>query len=132
MSVLVDSMVWSEAFRRKTATGPVFDAWADLVRQGEARIIGAIRQEVLSGIRERERFERVRKRLGRFPDLPLTDQHFERAAEFHNTCRSHGVQGSDTDFLICAAAEAYDLPVFTTDKDFKLCARHLPISLFEV
>jgi predicted nucleic acid-binding protein len=118
--------------RRKTAAGPVFDAWAELVRRGETRIVGAIRQKVLSGIRERERFERVRDRLSSFPDLLVNERHYERAAEFHNMCRAKGVQGSDADFLICAAAEAYNLPVFTTDKDFALYAHHLPVSIFEV
>ena len=40
-----------------------------------------------------------------------------------------GVQGSNTDFLICAAAERRGLPIFTTDADFTRFARLLPIEL---
>lgn len=115
------------AFRRKTASGAEVAAWAELVRSGEALIIGPVRQEVLSGIREPAQFERIRDGLRAFADLPLTQHHFERAAELHNTCRSRGVQGSATDFLICAAADLYDLEVFTTDTDFDHFAKRIPV-----
>jgi len=45
--------------------------------------------------------------------------------------RSHGVQGSNVDFLICAAAYSYRTAIFTTDNDFRHFARHLPIKLYE-
>ncbi len=92
-------------------------------------IIGPVRQEVLSGIREQAQFDRVRDRLRPFADLPLAAQHFERAAEFYNTCRTRGVQGSPTDFLICAVADMEGLRIFTADGDFQHYARHLPVDL---
>jgi predicted nucleic acid-binding protein len=39
------------------------------------------------------------------------------------------VQGSNTDFLICAAAERRNLPILTTDADFRRFAAILPITL---
>lgn len=100
-----------------------------LASRGQALIIGAIRQEVLSGIKYADQFKRVRERLEFFPDIPLAHGHYERAAEMHNACRAKGVQGSNTDFLLCAVAELEDLRVFTTDQDFGRYARHLPIKL---
>ncbi len=44
----------------------------------------------------------MRDYLPAFPDIELTSEDYELAAEFFNTCRSNGVKGSNTDFLICA------------------------------
>ena len=51
------------------------------------------------------------------------------AAGFFNLCRSKGVQGSNTDFLICAVAVRAKVSIFTLDKDFDLFSKHLPIVL---
>lgn len=92
-------------------------------------MFGPIRQEILSGIREQSQFERLRSRLQAFTDLPLLSADFERAAKFFNVNRKNGIQGSNTDFLICAVAERYDLSIFTTDGDFQLYQQHIPIRL---
>jgi hypothetical protein len=41
-----------------------------------------------------------------------------------------GRVGSNTDSLICAAAERRNLPIFTTDSDFTRFARLLPVELY--
>jgi hypothetical protein len=46
------------------------------------------------------------------------DTDYESAAELCIKCRKNGIQGSQIDFLICAAAKQLDVPIFTTDKDF--------------
>ncbi|HEV8377397.1 MAG TPA: PIN domain-containing protein [Tepidisphaeraceae bacterium] len=129
MSVLVDTPIWSQLFRRQSQKDPQVIQLRGLVERRQVLIIGAIRQEVLCGIRSAEQFARIRDGLRAFTDIVLSEQHFERAAEFYNTCRSRGVQGSSTDFLICAAAELGGLKIFTTDKDFPRFAQHLPIEL---
>ena len=73
MSVLVDSSVWSLAFRRKTVKSPEAIVLADLVARGEARIIGAVRQEVLTGIRDTVQFTRIRQRGHVCPVGPCAD-----------------------------------------------------------
>lgn len=70
-----------------------------------------------------------RERLAAFPDLPLATEDYVTAATVLNLCRAQGVQGSTTDFLICAAAVRHRLAIFTTDADFALFAAHLPIVL---
>jgi len=101
----------------------------ELIREMRAELLGVIRQELLSGIREAAQFEKLRGRLRAFPDLQVTAADHERAAEFFNQCRARGVQGSNTDFLICAVAERQQIPILTTDDDFGLFAQHLPIIL---
>ena len=85
-------------------------------------MIGPVRQELLSGIRDPAQFRKLRDHLRAFPDLPLATADFEYAAELFNLCRAKGVQGSNTDFLIGAIAVNHQLAILTTDKDF----HHLP------
>lgn len=101
----------------------------ELIREGRVTLIGPIRQEILSGIPERKQFERLRTRLAAFEDLPLERRHFETAAQFCNTCRSKGIQGSLVDFLICAVGHLESLQILTVDDDFELYQKHLDISL---
>ncbi len=129
MKVLVDTSVWSLAFRRRAPAHPAVDELRRLVGHGRAAIVGPIRQEVLSGIRETAAFERLRDHLRAFADEPITDADYERAAECFNTCRRRGLQGSNTDFLLCAVAERHHFPILTTDDDFARYARVLPITI---
>ncbi|MBW4670953.1 MAG: PIN domain-containing protein [Cyanomargarita calcarea GSE-NOS-MK-12-04C] len=131
MSVIVDTSVWSLALRRKTLDDEanVINNFRDLITDGRVFLLGAIRQEILSGIRHTEQFTRLRDYLRAFPDLELTIADYELAAEFFNTCRSNGVQGSNTDFLICATAVNRGYSIFTTDKDFQNFQVHIPIVL---
>jgi len=67
--------------------------------------------------------------LRAFPDLELGTDDYELAAEWFNLCRGRGVQGADTDFLICAVATRRGYPILTADKDFMSFKRFLPIAL---
>jgi predicted nucleic acid-binding protein len=96
------------------------------LRKNASAIIGPIRQELLSGVRTPEAFQRLRDALRPFDDEHLKREDFERAAEHFNTCRARGIQGSNTDFLLCAVAERRDLPILT---DFARFASLLPIQL---
>jgi predicted nucleic acid-binding protein len=131
MKVLVDTSVWSFALRRKRHpdNDRVASALAALVEDGRVAIIGAIRQELLSGIREQAQFERLRDHLRAFVDTVVTTEDHEEAAQVFNRCREKGVQGSNTDFLICAVAIRNGFAIFTTDDDFPRFSRVLPITL---
>ncbi|HZD10624.1 MAG TPA: PIN domain-containing protein [Candidatus Binatia bacterium] len=133
MTVLVDTSVWSLALRRKTESDllEVRELQA-LIDELRVQLIGPIRQELLSGIPNQNQFERLRERLRAFPDLQLSTADYERAAEFFNVCRGQGIQGSNTDFLICAVAAQHGYAILTTDKDFQLYQRHLPFQLHAV
>jgi len=132
MKVLVDTSVWSLALRRKDTkeTCEIVRKLSQLITNSLVVMIGPIRQEILSGISQEEIFASLRNKLEPFEDIEICSGDYETAAEFHNTCRRNGIQGSHTDFLICAVAHNYDLLVFTTDADFINYARFLPIKLF--
>ena len=133
MRVLVDTSVWSLALRRSGALAEedrsLVDELQGLIDDVRVAMIGPIRQELLSGIPSQTQFEDLRERLQAFEDLPLARDDYERAAGFYNTCRSRGVQGSQTGLLICAVGAGRGIPIFTFDKDFDLYAKHLPVSL---
>ncbi len=129
MKVLVDTSVWSLALRRRAPAHAAVDELRRLVASGRAALLGPVRQELLSGIRNQADFARLRDHLQAFPDEPLGVTDFERAAECFNLCRAKGVQGSNSDFLLCAVADRHQLPIFTTDDDFTQFAQVLPIAL---
>ena len=128
--VIVDSDVWSEAIRRKGRESLSVLALRSLVNEGEVVMIGPIRQEVLSGIKESERYEKIRDALRAFPSQRIEEPIFELAASFFNLCRSKGIQGSHTDFLVCACAVKWKTKILTKDKDFSRYAKYVPIELY--
>ena len=85
---------------------------------------------IIRRITEELQFQKLKRRLESFEDLPLISKNYERAAEMHNQCRRKGINGGHVDFLICSVAEYYHLAIFTNDKDFVYYANHLPITLF--
>src|SRR5947209_20606152 len=110
MLVLVDTPVWSLALRRKSEDLnrrelSLTQALAELIRDGRAQLVGVVRQELLSGIRDPQRFEKLRNYLSAFDDPALASGDCETAAAMHNRCRCRGVTGSALDFLLCAVAE---------------------------
>ena len=129
MKVLVDTPVWSLALRRRTPAHTAVDELRRLLAGGRVALVGPVRQEVLSGIRDRAAFQQLRNLLRAFPDESIIAEDYERAAECFNTCRAKGIQGSNTDFLLCAVAERYRMPILTTDEDFREFARVLPVAL---
>lgn len=131
MKVLVDTPIWSLALRRKKPVekAPAWSELAALVEDRRVAMIGPIRQEILSGIKDPSQFERIREHLRAFPDLALTSEDHEEAASFYNRCRQKGIQGSNTDFLVCAIAVRREYSIFTNDKDFAHFAKVLPIAL---
>lgn len=136
MTVLVDTTIWSLALRRRRATlsrdqARLVDEWRSLVLDGRAGIIGPIRQEVLSGVRSTEMFDRLRHHLAGFDCIDVGLDDYDQAACFYNTLRSAGVAGSAVHLLICAVASRADVSIFTTDRDFRRYADHLPIRLHE-
>jgi predicted nucleic acid-binding protein len=135
MNVLVDTSVWSLAFRRTRASSrwdaQMVEELTELIQEGRALLFGPIRQELLSGISDVRQFNTLRNGLRAFTDLSIHEPDYERAAEFSNSCRRAGVQGSHIDFLICSVAAGNSAAILSTDKDFSRYARHLPITLHE-
>jgi predicted nucleic acid-binding protein len=127
VKVLVDTCAWSLLLRRKSKAAlsddeqAMFAALTDAIQDGRVAMIGPIRQEVLSGIRETVQFEKLRGALEPFPDEPLTRVHYEEAARLFNVCRQRGVECGATDVLICSVAARRKWTILTSDAGLKRC-----------
>jgi len=134
VKILIDTCGWSLALRRPAATlDPAERQTVDLLRElvvdSRAVLIGPIRQEILSGVREQKTFDRLREHLRAFEEQPIGVEEYEEAARCANRCRATGIAGSGVDFLICAVALHRKLAILTTDGDFDNFATVLPITL---
>jgi len=134
VNILVDTSVWSLGLRRKSQTlssreKMLASDLAEIIREGRARMIGLIRQELLSGIKTSEQFEILRQYLRSFPDEPIDTSDYEEAAKAGNLCRAKGVAVSIVDILLCAVAMKREWGIFTTDPDFANYARVLPLEI---
>jgi len=121
MKVLIDTCIWSLALRRNT----IIDA-------PHVRELAALTKEfrvILSGVKSKKTYDLLKTNLGGFPDLMLKTEVFEEAALIYNINRKKGIQGSNTDFLLCAVSIMYEMPIFTADKNFLLFQKHSPIRL---
>jgi predicted nucleic acid-binding protein len=137
MIALVDTCVWSLALRRaKTDLNPqqqqTIKALQEMIVEGRVRLLGVVRQELLSGIRHKAQFDRVATALRTFEDVELEIPDYEEAAVADNRCRSAGLTGSTTDFLICATAIRRNWGIFTTDQDFARYEKVLLLTLVAI
>jgi len=130
VKILVDTCIWSIALRRSIKVeNHCFNELKELIKEVRVQLMGSIRQEILSGIKTKKQFHSVKSHLLAFSDLSLSETDYELAAEYFNLLRSKGIQGSNTDFLICAVSTNHKMPIFTLDKDFELFSKHIPIQL---
>jgi predicted nucleic acid-binding protein len=137
MLVLVDTPIWSLALRRRHAnlnpreqrlTGEL----RELIEDGRAQLVGPVRQELLSGLREESTFKKLRDQLRAFGQVALDVADYEEAARLNNQCRTRGIAGSAVDFLISAIALRRGWQILTTDGDFTRYATVLSLSLYRV
>jgi predicted nucleic acid-binding protein len=135
MMVLVDTSIWSVALRRKrhplsADQQQQLQRLEDIVTEGRVRLLGSVRQELLSGVRSQEQFVRLQDQLRSFPDVTLEIEDYESAAEISNSCRARGILGGPIDFLLCSVALRRGWAIYTTDRDFERYAKHIPLTLF--
>jgi predicted nucleic acid-binding protein len=91
VKLLVDTSVWSLALRRKNTASLSPDEQklkAELVQaiqDGRVAMLGLLRQELLSGIKEKAQFDKVKAALDPYLDEPInTADHDTRRASITN------------------------------------------------
>jgi predicted nucleic acid-binding protein len=135
--ILVDTSILSRVFRRRAAGAEekrVRARFEELLA-GDDRLglPGTVLQEILSGIRQEDQFDDLRRRLlASFTILNAdTDDHVE-AARLRNRCLALGLNASGPDCLIAVQAIRSDSALFALDRDFEDLSRHVPLKLHRV
>ena len=134
MKVLVDTPIWSLAFRKKIdkINNIAIKNLIELIQDRRVAIIGPVRQEILSGISDRNKYYEIKDKMSLFSDYSIKTDDYEFAAECSNECRRNGIQGSHTDFLICSVAIKNGWEIFTEDDDFFEYEKYVPIRIYRL
>jgi len=131
VNVLVDTSVWSLALRRDVP--PDIKAVRTLSRCIERQDVllttGIIVQELLQGFRGPKQRERIIEYFSALPLIvpDLTD--YIDAAALQTSCRRKGIQIGTIDALLAQLSIGHHLELLTTDRDFIMMAKHVPIRI---
>jgi predicted nucleic acid-binding protein len=127
LKVIVDTCVWSLSLRRRDETRmnaqeqQMVARLSDAIKDRLATIIGPVRQEILSGIRDQVQFSKTEALLDPFLDEEVATADYVNAARLFNACRSRGVECGATDILICAVAGRRQWDILTYDQGMIRC-----------
>ncbi|MGA3048046.1 MAG: PIN domain-containing protein [Terracidiphilus sp.] len=131
MKVIVDTCIWSLALRRRDKSRlsaedqQMVMQLTEAIQDRRAAIIGPIRQEILSGIRNRAQFAKTEGTLDLFRDEEITVADYVEAARFYNLCQDRGVQCGPVDILLCAVAARKQYGILTSDQALNRCVEVL-------
>jgi predicted nucleic acid-binding protein len=123
----VDTSVWSLALRRKSTAGltpeeqKLKSELVQAIQDGRVAILGLLRQELLSGIKEKAQFDKVKAALDPYLDEPILTADYEYAARVFNECRGNGLEAGTVDILICAVAVRRGWEVLSGDSSLNHC-----------
>ncbi len=132
MALLVDTCVWSLAYRRDTPPGqPEVSALRHaLTTHGDVVTTGVIYLEVLRGFVPPRAREIIRREFSNLEFLEPMRSDYEASADLATRCRSAGVQLGSIDALIAQLAIAGGHALLTTDQDFIHAAKHCDLYLW--
>lgn len=133
MRVLVDTSVWSLAFRKKQpSTEPSVEQLRELISSGHSiYYVGIILTELLQGIRSEIGFNQIEKHFDVLELLELKKEDYVCAAKLSQTCRKAGINAGTIDYLIAAACIEHSCSLLTTDRDFERIATVSPLLLLK-
>ena len=134
--IVVDTSVLSHVYRRLRLVGPekpeVRELRRLLIMDVPFFVPGAAYQQLLSGVREREHFERLLALTTHLPvRLATLDDHV-LAASISNLCRKNGIATDPVDCVIAAQALSTDAELLTLDEDFERMAPLCELRLWKV
>lgn len=131
MTLLVDTSVWSLAFRRDGSTHEPEVLVLSEALAGAAAVYttGLVLQELHQGFSGPRSAQAIIQRFQALPFISPDRQDHIAAAELRNVCRRAGVQIGTIDALLSQLCGRYDLTLLSTDQDFVHAARHVPFKL---
>lgn len=131
---LVDTSVWSLAYRRDTPpdVSQVAALRSALVGGEYVAITGMVLLELLRGFLPPQAQDRIMNDLAALELIEPTRDDYVEAARLANTCRRAGVQLGSVDALLAQLAISRDLEMLTTDRDFENAARVVPLQVWRL
>ncbi len=132
MSLLVDTSVWSLAFRRdeQASTQAVEVLRTALEGADQVFTTGLVLQELLQGFSGPKSRNQLIERFAALAFLqPDREDHIE-AAEVRNACRRNGVQIGTIDAVLIQLCLRHDLVLLSTDNDFRSASKHVKFRLW--
>jgi predicted nucleic acid-binding protein len=133
MALLVDTSVWSLAFRRDAdSDAPEVVALRSALGGAEPVVTtGLVLQELLQGFNRPRAHQDIVERFAALAlVVPDREDHIS-AADLRNRCRRVGVQIGTIDALLAHLCMRHELQLLTTDGDFTLAARHCPLRVWK-
>lgn len=134
MSLLVDTSVWSLAFRRdaEQSAPEVLALRNALLGAEQVFTTGLILQELLQGFAGPKARAQLLERLGALAFLQPDREDHSEAADVRNRCRRRGVQIGTIDALLIQLCRRHELTMLSTDRDFEVAARHVDFGLWRL
>jgi hypothetical protein len=132
MSLLVDTSVWSLAFRRDVPSdGAHVQVLRFALERGESVVCtGLVLQELLQGFAGAKARDGLLEHFSALPFISPDRSDYIEAAELRNHCRRNGVQLGTIDALIAQLCIRHDLTLLSTDADFLHAARFCPLRVW--
>jgi predicted nucleic acid-binding protein len=127
VSLLVDTSVWSLAFRRdaEVAVAEVKTLQHALEGADQVFTTGLVLQELLQGFAGPKARSQLIERFAALGFIqPDREDHVE-AAEVRNLCRRNGVQIGTIDAVLIQLCRKHDLVLLSSDNDFRSASRHI-------
>jgi predicted nucleic acid-binding protein len=132
VTLLVDTSVWSLAFRRDAAPSePEVLLLRDALFGSDVVVTtGLVLQELLQGFAGAKAGAMIVERFSALPLLQPGREDHIAAAELRNSCRRAGTQVGTIDALLAQLCIRHDLTLLSTDNDFKRIAKYCALRVW--
>jgi predicted nucleic acid-binding protein len=132
VTLLVDTSVWSLAFRRDhESLTPQVAALQSALSGGESVVTtGLILQELLQGFSGPPAHKELVEKFAALPLIVPDRRDYIDAANLRNLCRRSGVQLGTIDALLAQLCIRHELTMLSTDGDFSLAAEHCSLNVW--
>ena len=135
--IIVDTSVWSLAFRRRSWPGgnvPGVVALLQKLTREKNRVVvpGIVLQELLSGVKDPVQGERIKELMEGYPIVLATQEQHVEAANISNLCRNAGIAAATVDCLIAAQCIMLNGVLLTLDEDYKRISSCCGLRLYPI
>ena len=132
MTLLVDTSVWSLAFRRDVEVEePEVQALKEALAGADVVVTtGLVLQELLQGFAGAKASEQIVERFSALALIQPDREDHIAAAGLRNSCRRAGVQIGTVDAIIAQLCIRHEVVLLSTDQDFVHAAKHSSLKVW--